>query len=140
MDNALIKKEAGGLFKMTSANKVVDFGTFRKAPDQFTKGTSVNPPEKAKSLPGDKDYKQLIKTELMMEALKEAGIDQETTDKVVSIIESKSKPKGVRARLDEKKKAAEDKEAKEKAEKKKKKEEKEAKEKAEKKEKKEEKK
>ena len=112
MDNALIKKEAGGLFKMTSANKVVDFGTFRKAPDQFTKGTSINPPEKAKSLPGDKDYKQLIKPELMMEALIEAGLDKQTANKVANIVEIKQKPKGIRARLDEKKKVNDEKIAK----------------------------
>ena len=122
-----VKKEKSGLFSMSNVSKVVDFSTFRKAPEQFIKGQSVKSGDKVKTVSGDKDYKKLIKPELMMEALKEAGVTEEMTNKVVELIEAKQKPVGVKARLDEMKKKKEDEKEEKVEEKKEEKEEKEEK-------------
>jgi len=103
MSDSIVKKEKSGLFSMSSPSKVVDFNTFRKAPEQFITGKSLKSGESVKKVAGDKDYKKLIKSELMMEALKEAGVSEEQTAKVVSILEKKTRPVGLKQRLDEKK-------------------------------------
>jgi hypothetical protein len=97
----LIKKEKSGLFSMTSKNKVVDFNTFRKAPDKFIKGVSIKSGDSVKKIAGDKDYKKLIRPELMMEALKKAGVDSKTTNKVLLLLEKKQKRVSIKRRLNE---------------------------------------
>lgn len=88
---------------MKAVSKVVDFATFRKSPDLFTTGKSVASGDKVKKVSGDKDYKKLIRTDLMNEALKSAGITEEQIQKVNEYIDSKHPIVGLRERMEAKK-------------------------------------
>ncbi len=90
-------------FQMKAVSKVVDFATFRKSPDAFTTGKAIPSGDKVKKVSGDKDYKKLIRTDLMNEALKSAGVTEEQIQKVNEFIQSKHPIVGLRERMEARK-------------------------------------